>query len=56
MEYLVEPEAENLRLCDDLYRDMIQPCVALLEASKVDEAKSLYLDYYERLAEKYLAS
>ena len=52
----IENDGESGRVYDDLYRDMIQPCVALLEASKVDEAKSLYLDYYERLAEKYLAS
>ncbi|MDO4340835.1 MAG: hypothetical protein Q4C91_22600 [Eubacteriales bacterium] len=52
----IENDSECGMVYDDLYRDMIQPCVALLEAGKVDEAKSLYLDYYERLAEKYLAS
>ena len=52
----IEKSEESGKIYDDLYRDMIQPCVKLLETGKTEEAKSLYLDYYERLSKKYLAS
>ena len=41
---------------NDLYEEMIKPCVKLLDAGKVSEAKELYLKYYELLSNKYLAS
>lgn len=41
---------------NNLYEEMIKPCVKLLDAGKVSEAKELYLKYYELLSNKYLAS
>lgn len=50
----IEQTGESDRIYDQLYEDMIKPCVNLLEAGRQDEAKDLYLNYYERLATEYL--
>lgn len=52
----IEKSSEREMVYDSLYKNMVQPCVSLLEKGKVDEAKLLYLNYYGCLAEKYLAS
>ncbi len=52
----IEKSSEREMVYDSLYTNMVQPCVSLLEEGKIDEAKLLYLNYYGRLAEKYLAS
>ncbi len=52
----IEKNSESGVVYDSLYKNMVQPCVSLLEEGKINEAKSLYLDYYGYLAEKYLVS
>ena len=50
----IDKTGESAAIYDDLYHGMIRPCVSLLEEGKLDEAKALYLDCYERLSERYL--
>lgn len=50
----IEKSGESGKIYDDLFYGMIRPCVAFLEEGKTEEAKSLYLDCYERLSEQYL--
>lgn len=52
----IERTGDSASIYDDLYQNMIQPCVAFLDEGKVDEAKSVYLDYYEKLSREYLDS
>ncbi len=52
----IEKGGESDKIYDQLYNQMVQPCVALLEQDKIEEAKNLYLNYYEYLAGRYLAS
>ena len=52
----IEKSGKSDVIYDNLYHQMIQPCVAFLEEGKTEEAKSLYLNYYEQLSNKYLAS
>lgn len=52
----IEKSSESGTVYDSLYYDMVQPCVALLKEGRTEEAKSLYLSCYERLARKYLVS
>ena len=50
----IEKTGESDTIYDELYHGMIQPCVSLLDEGKIDEAKLLYLDYYEHLSKRYL--
>ena len=50
----IEKTGESAVIYNDLYHGMIQPCVSLLDEGKMDEAKSLYLNCYERLSKSYL--
>lgn len=52
----IESEGNSSNTYNNLYEEMIKPCVKLLDEGKVTEAKELYLTYYEKLSEKYLAS
>lgn len=50
----IEKTGESAVIYNNLYHGMIQPCVSLLDEGKMDEAKSLYLNCYERLSKSYL--
>lgn len=50
----IDSKENSGKIYDDLYDEMIKPCVDLLEEGKTEEAKSLYIDYYERLSKEYL--
>jgi hypothetical protein len=50
----IEKTEDRDAIYDDLYHEMIQPCVSLLNAGKMEEAKSLYLNCYEDLVKSYL--
>lgn len=50
----IDKTADRDVIYDDLYHEMIQPCVSLLNAGKMEEAKSLYLNCYEDLVKSYL--
>lgn len=50
----IEKTGESAVIYNNLYHGMIQPCVSLLDEGKMDEAKSLYLNYYEHLSKSYL--
>lgn len=52
----IEKTGESSVIYDSLYQQMILPCVAYLEEGKTKEAKELYLNCYEQMAEKYLVS
>ena len=52
----IETRNDSAEVYDALYNNMIKPCVNMLEEGKTEEAKELYLEYYERLSEQYLAS
>lgn len=52
----IEKTEERSEVYDELYRGMIKPCVTLLDEGKVEEAKALYLGYYEHLSKCYLAN
>ena len=52
----IESEGNSSSTYNTLYEEMIKPCVQMLDDGKVLEAKELYLSYYEKLSEKYLAS
>ena len=54
--HAIEAREDSSKIYNALYDEMIKPCVNLLEEGKTEEAKSLYLDYYEKLSEEYLAS
>lgn len=57
---LIIQKIEKMRECDavydEIYHEMIQPCVYLLDEGRIDEAKSLYLERYEYLSQNYLES
>lgn len=38
----------------DIYHNLVEECVKLLEDNRIEEAKSLYTDYYEKLKEEFL--
>lgn len=42
-------------ILEELYDSMIVRCVSLLEEGRTEEAKTVYLDSYESLAERFLA-
>ena len=46
----IEKGGESDKIYDQLYNQMVQQCVALLEQDKIEEAKNLYLNYYEYLS------
>jgi hypothetical protein len=50
----IEKTGNSAAIYNNLYHDMIQPCVSLLNTGKTEEAKSLYLNCYEHLSECYL--
>lgn len=50
----IEKSGESGRVYEQLYDDMIKPCVELLEQGREEEAKRLYLNGYEQLAAEYL--
>lgn len=50
----IEKEADRDNILDEIYGNVIQKCVALLENGKVEEAKKVYLDNYENLVNRYL--
>lgn len=50
----IEKNDNSDEVYNQLYQDMILPCVALLDKGNMEEAKGLYLDYYERLSKEYL--
>lgn len=52
----IETRNDSGEVYNALYNNMIKPCVNMLEEGKTEEAKELYLKYYERLSEQYLAS
>lgn len=52
----IEQSGESTTIYDTIYNNMIQPCVLLLKQGKKEEAKTLYLEYYEKLSERYLVS
>lgn len=52
----IEKTGKSTSIYDALYHRMIQPCVSLLNEGKMDEAKTLYLKYYENLSKKYLGN
>ena len=52
----IESREDSNQIYNDLFDEMISPCVNLLEEGKIEEAKVLYLNYYERLSKEYLAS
>lgn len=52
----IEHDKEKDSVLEGLYQDMILPCVSLLENGQTEEAKTRYLDSYEKLVRKYLAS
>jgi len=52
----IEKSGKRNIIYDNLYCQMIQPCVALLKEGKTEEAKLLYLNCYEQLSNEYLAS
>lgn len=52
----IEKSGKRDMIYENLYHQMIQPCVAFLEEGKTEEAKSLYLNCYEQLSNEYLAS
>ncbi len=52
----IEKSGKRDMIYDNLYCQMIRPCVALLEEGKTEEAKLLYLNCYEQLSNEYLAS
>lgn len=52
----IDKSSEKDRIYDDLYHDMICPCVKCLEEKKIDSAKKIYLEYYEVLVNKYLVN
>lgn len=50
----IDKSDEKNIIYDDLYDNMICPCVKYLEEKKFDLAKTVYLNYYEALVQKYL--
>lgn len=50
----IEKSEKSAAIYNDLYHGMILPCVSLLNEGKIGEAKTLYLDCYERLSKCYL--
>lgn len=52
----IESEGNTGNTYNILFEEMIKPCVQMLDEGRVTEAKELYLKYYEKLSEKYLAS
>lgn len=51
----IDGQEDRHQIYGRLYDEMIRPCVDLLDSGETDKAKELYLDYYESLAEQYLA-
>ena len=52
----IEASSNSDAVYSSLYNEMICPCVKMLEEGKTEEAKALYLNYYEKLADQYLTS
>lgn len=52
----IETSNNKTEVYDALYNEMVKPCVNLLDNGKIEEAKKLYLNYYEALSRQYLAS
>lgn len=52
----IEKSENSNDVYTQLYHDMIKPCVALLDKGDMEEAKKLYLNYYELLSQEYLKS
>ena len=52
----IEEDDDRDMILEGLYRDMVARCVSLLESGQPEEAKNVYLDSYENLANRYLAS
>ncbi|HIX59481.1 MAG TPA: hypothetical protein IAA45_07195 [Candidatus Blautia gallistercoris] len=52
----IEKSGHASAVYQQLYHNMIQPCVAYLDAGHTEEAKELYLRYYESLVKEYLES
>lgn len=52
----IERTGDSGTIYDNLYHKMICPCVSLLDDGRLEEAKALYLDCYERLAREYLGN
>lgn len=50
----IEKTDNKVDIYDNLYHKMIQPCVSFLINGKTNEAKSLYLDYYNYLSKRFL--
>lgn len=50
----IQASEDKDAVLDDLYANMIQPCISLLKQGEVEEAKELYLNAYEGLVETYL--
>lgn len=52
----IEAENNKNEIYGMLYDEMIKPCVDFLENGNIEQAKTLYLNFYEKLSKQYLTS
>ncbi len=50
----IDAEQGRNAILEELYEDMVRPCVSLLDSGRIDEAKNVYLSSFENLKDKYL--
>lgn len=50
----IENHTKKEDVYNELYNEMIKPCIDLLNAGQIDKAKNLYLQHYDWLLKKYL--
>ena len=49
----IKEQANSLAVFDTIYRELVEPCVRLIEAGENEQAHRIYRDYVARLQEQY---